>query len=101
MRRSFRDACRISAVVVGLTLGTSPSGAQEVAIGGGAILVPVDDASREIDAIHSRVVATARALGLAVVRPDPDEPSALDRNTLATLNFPLRLRTAGRGASGS
>jgi Peptidase family M23 len=80
-------------LVLVAALGSTPLAAQQAPDGGGSIPVPVDQASVDIDAIHPRARATARALGL------PVRPLALDRNSLGTFNFPLQMTPAGRGAS--
>jgi len=95
---------RLGFVVVAIAvagLGTIPATAQQTLQAvGGPIPLPYDAASQQIDAIHPDAVATARALGLSARLPGAI-PFALDRDRLGTLNFPMRLRPAGRGASGA
>lgn len=66
---------------------------QEQIAQGGSIPVPTDNASVEIDQVHPQIVARARASGLA--RPDVGPLVA----RTPKLNFPLRLKPQGRGAS--
>src|SRR5712691_3318923 len=81
-----------AAFIAFVGLPAAPALAQEIAQGG-PLPAPTDRASQDIDLIHPGIVARARDLGLA----QPDLPTAVTRTP--NLNFPLRLKPQGRGAS--
>jgi murein DD-endopeptidase MepM/ murein hydrolase activator NlpD len=83
----------IGVVLAALTVFCgSQSFGQGLIAQGGSIPDPADNASVEIDRLHPQIVARSRALGLA--RP---ATSTLVRTP--ELNFALRLRPPGRGAT--
>src|SRR6187401_490192 len=75
-----------------------PAFAQAPKSGGGVVRGPTDHNNTEIDRLHRRAVARARALGLETgAAPEAIAPAA----ARPILEFPLRLRPAAKAFRGN